>query len=415
MVHSARIVQLPKNTVATTYVLHNFFIQIHAHGFSKHSGEFEEQGYVLRGCGEDAITTHLTPTQRDNKREIAGFSVALLGVYGVGTYFQTAMVMLVSALFLHVKGNKITKQKSQTSYDHYGLFWGYVVTSVAGNIALLTYGSTLARPYFESGVLELQLKACAHMGLVVGGLVVSLLIALHFGRKLQFSIPSIFLWCLVIPCCNQKRLMKKTVQVLSLWSVIYFQGAVMGYGDFVFFALLATPDAVISALLVLLFAAFCSIHFFAILFKSTELKRSPQLKYTVLSILINVAQTLVFTIAFAAAFCFGVVICAAGGLVNYRVQDNSLYPTLSTLVTPLALAAFGWSLRQVGSQWLRLHMSQPAHEAPHEERGHNQELSRCTHAVNDVESTNERAIPIISWLQQRYSATKQAQYEPIAP
>ena len=209
--------------------------------------------------------------------------------------------------------------------------------------------------------------------------------------------------------------MKKTVQVAALWSIIYFQATVMIYADFLFCAFLATPDAVVSALLPLLFAVFCSIHFFAILFKSTELKRSPQLKYTVLSILINVAQTLVFTIAFAAAFCFGVVICAAGGLVNYRVQDNSLYPTLSTLVTPLALAAFGWSLRQVGSQWLRLHMSQPAHEAPHEERGHNQELSRCTHAVNDVESTNERAIPIISWLQQRYSATKQAQYEPIAP
>ena len=389
-----------------------FFIQIQTYGLNKHS--VEEQGYVLRGCGKHAATTLLTATQHDNKQELAVFSVALLTVYIVGTYFQTAMVALVSALFLHLKGNKIAQRTSNTSYDHYGLFWGYVVTSVAGNIALLTYGSTLARPYFESGVLELQLKACAHMGLVVGGLVVSLLIALHFGRKLQFSIPSIFLWCLVIPCCNQKRLMKKTVQVLSLWSVLYFQGAVMAHADYVFFALLATPDAVVSVLLPLLLTAFCSIHFFAILFKSTELRRSPQLKNTVLSILINVAQTLVFTIAFAAAFCFGLVICAAGGLVNYRVQNNSLSSTLSTLVTPLALAAFGWSLRQVGSQWLKLHMSQPAQEALHEEQGHNQELSSSTHAVNDVESTNERAIPIISWLRQRYSAPKQAQYEPIA-
>ena len=322
------------------------------------------------------------------------------------------MVMLVSALFLHFKGSKIAQHTSQTSYDHYGLFWGYVVTSLAGNIVLLTYGSTLARQGISSEVFNLQLTSYAHVVLMVGGLEVSLLIALHFGHKLQFSIPSIFLWCLVIPCCNQKRLMKKTVQVLSLWSVLYFQAAVMGYADFIFFAVLATPHAVISALLLLLFAAFCSIHLFAILFKSTKL-RSPQLKYTVLSILINVAQTLVFTIAFAAAFCFGVVICVAGGLVNYRVQGSSLYPTLSTLVTPLALAVFGWSLRQISSQWLRLHMSQPAHEAPPEEQGHNQELSSSTHAVNDVESTNERAIPIISWLRQRITANKHAQYEPI--
>ena len=324
------------------------------------------------------------------------------------------MIMLVSALFLHFKGDKLAQHTSQTSYDHYGLFWGYVVTSLAGNVILLTYTSTLARQGISSEEFNLQLTSYAHVVLMVGGLAVSLLIALHFGCKLHFSIPSIFLWCLVIPCCNQKRLMKKTVQVLSLWSVIYFQAVVMGYADFIFFALLATPHAVISALLLLLFAAFCSIHLFAILFKSTKLRRSPQLKYTVLSILINVAQTLVFTIAFAAAFCFGVVICVAGGLVNYRVQNNSIYPTLTTLVTPLALAVFGWSLRQVGSQWLKLHISQPAHEAPHEEQGHNQELSSSTHAVNDVESTNERAIPIISWLRQRYSATKQAQYEPIA-
>ena len=387
------------------------YIQIQTYGLNNYSEK--EQEYVLRGCGEHAITTLLTATQHDNKQELAVFSVALNIVYAAGNYFQTTMVMLVSALFLHFKGNKIAQHTSQTSYDHYGLFWGYVVTSIAGNIVLLTYGSTRARHGILSGVLSLQLAAYTYVTLMVFGLVVSLIIALHFGRKLQFSIPSIFLWCLVIPCCNQKRLMKKTVQVAALWSIIYFQATVMIYADFLFCAFLATPDAVVSALLPLLFAVFCSIHFFAILFKSPKLKRSQQLKYAILSFLINATQTLVFTIAFAAAFCFGLVICIAGGLVNYRVQDNSLSPTLSTLVTPLALAAFGWFLRQISSQWLRLHMSQPAHEASHEERGHNQELSSSTHAVNDAESTNERAIPIISWLRQRYSAPKHAQYEPI--
>ena len=381
------------------------YIQIQIYGLNNYSEK--EQEYVLRGCGKHADTTPFTATQHDNKRELAVFSVVLNIVYGAGNYFQTAMIMLVSALFLHFKGNKIAQHTSQTSYDHYGLFWGYVVTSIAGNIVLLTYGSTWARHGILSGVFSLQVAAYAHATLMVVGSIVSLIIALHFGRKLQFSIPPIFFWCLVIPCCNQKRLMKKTVQVLSLWSVIYFQAAVMGYADFIFFAFLATPDTVVSALLPLLFAAFCSIHLFAILFKSTKLRRSPQLKNTVLSILINVAQTLVFTIAFAAAFCFGVVICVAGGLVNYRVQDNSLYPTLSTLVTPLALAAFGWSLRQISSQWLRLHMSQPAHEAPPEEQGHNQELSSSTLPVDDAASTSERAISIISWLRQRFGANKQ--------
>ena len=369
----------------------------------------EEQGYVLRGCGKHAATTQLTATQHDNKQELASLSVALLTVYIVGAYFQTAMVMLVSALFLHLKGNKIAQHTSNTSYDHYGLFWGYVVTSIAGNIVLLIHNIGLERQSFQSGVLEIQLSACANMALVVGGLVVSLLIALHFGRKLQFSIPSIFLWCLVIPCCNQKRLMKKTVQVVALWSVIYFQGAVMCFADFIFFALLATPHAVISTLMLLLFAVFCSIHFFAILFKSTKLKRSQQLKNTVLSILINVAQTLVFTIAFAAALCFGLVICAAGGLVNYRVQDNSPYLSFSTVATPLALAAFGWALRKTGSHWLQFHMSQSAHE----EQRHDYELLEISPAGDDAASANEYVhVPYMSWLRERLTRQKPLQNEP---
>lgn len=375
-----------------------------------------EQGYVLRGCGEHAITTLLLPTMHNNKQYLAQIAVGLATVYILGTYFQTALVLLMSAMFLHFKGNKIAEHTAQSSYDHYGLFWGYVVMSVAGNTVLMIHGAILVKWYLLSGVFELNLVVSAHLVLTVGGLLASLLIAIHFGRKLQFSTPSLFLWCFAIPCCNQKKRMKKTVQIVSLWSVLYFQGGLMVYIDFAFFALLARADTVIATLLLLLFAAFCTVHFLAIIFKTTAIKRTPKLKNTISSILINVAHTLVFTITFAAAFCFGLVICAAGALANYRTQDSSPYPALSTIITPMALAVIGWALRRVGSQWLKLHMSLSQHSTPQEEQSHSLDLPSSSDAGDEVTSTNGRIqIPYISWLRRKFGCQQTGTvYEPIA-
>lgn len=362
-----------------------------------------EPGYVLRGCGEHAFTTLLAPTMHDNGQGFKYFAVGLVTVYISGAYLQTALVLLMSALFLHLKANKIAEYTAQSSYDHYGLFWGYVVTSLVGNTVLSVHGIILLNKWILSEAFELHLVASAHVALMVGGFLASLLIAVHFGRKLEFSTPSLFLWCFVIPCCNHKRLMKKTVQIVSLWSVLYFQGGVMVYVDFAFFALLARADTVVSTLLLLLFAAFCTIHFLAIIFKVTVIKRSRKLKHTALSILINIAHTVVFTITFAAAFCFGLVICAAGALANYRTQDNSPYPALSTVVMPAALAVIGWALRKVGSQWLKLHMSLSEREVLYEEVRNSSELPSITGAEDGAASTTQHTqVPYISWLRGKF-------------
>lgn len=358
-----------------------------------------EPGYVLRGCGKDAFTTLLAPTMHNNEKSFKHFAVALVTVYILGSYFQTALVLLMSAIFLHLKANKIAEYTAQSSYDHYGLFWGYVVTSLIGNTVLLVHGILLIKRHTLSEEFEIHLVASAHVVLMVVAFLASLLIAVHFGRKLEFSTPSLFLWFFIIPCCNRKRLMKKTVQIVSLLSVLYFQGAVMVYADFAFFALLARADTVVATLLLLLFATFCTIHFLAIIFKVTAIKRSQKLTYTASSILINIAHTVVFTITFAAAFCFGLVICAAGALANYRTQDNSPYPALSTVVMPVALAVIGWALRKVGSQWLQLHISLSEREVPYEEVRDTYELPSIINAEDGATSTTQRTqIPYISWL-----------------
>ena len=354
---------------------------------------------MLRGCGKDAITTLLAPTMHNNEKRFKDFAVGLVTVYILGTFFQTALVLLMSAIFLHLKANKIAEYTAQSSYDRYGLFWGYVVTSLVGNTVLSVHGILLLKKHTLSEEFELHLVASAHVALMVGGFLASLLIAVHFGRKLEFSTPSLFLWCFIIPCCNHKRLMKKTVRIMSLCSVLYFQGAVMVYADFAFFALLARADTVVATLLLLLFATFCTVHFLAIIFKVTAIKRSRKLKHTASSILINIVHTVVFTITFAAAFCFGLVICAAGALANYPTQDNSPYPALSTVVMPVTLAVIGWALRKVSSQWLKLHMSLSEREVPYEEVRDRYELPSILDAEDGPTTTTQRTkIPYINWL-----------------
>lgn len=92
----------------------------------------------------------------------------------------------------------------------------------------------------------------------------------------------------------------------------------------------------------------------AILFTTSKLRRKAWKKHKrIPTIVIDLVQTLTLLFFFAAAFCFGLVIGAAGALANYEMNRNSLYPTLSNLVTSLVLAAFGWILRKIGSQWLQ--------------------------------------------------------------
>ena len=39
-------------------------------------------------------------------------------------------------------------------------------------------------------------------------------------------------------------------------------------------------------------------------------------------------------------------------MANYRTVLNSPYSTVSALVAPTFLLAFGWTLRKIGSKWL---------------------------------------------------------------
>ena len=328
-------------------------------------GERGYLGYVLRGCGTKTMTTVLPTTQPNNKQNMEQLSTAMVALYLAGNSFQILLAVIVGAMFLHSKGHTIAiVSNAQPSYDNYGLFWGCVVLTAAGNVFLTVHSIMIIKLDLSSGVHRLINMGCVLLAQLIVAMCASLMVAIHYGRKLDFSIPSIFSLPsdALFRCSCAKATNKKIVQILSLWSLLLFLLHVLYRGSFVFLALLARPPSVVPTSLMYLFAAFCTAHFLAILFTSTKMKKRAEWKKHVPAIVIDLVQTLMFTFIFATALCFGLVIGAAGAMANYGGVQNSPYPTLSMLVTPLALAAFGWTLRKVGSQWLKLRTGAPAPE-----------------------------------------------------
>ncbi len=183
----------------------------------------------------------------------------------------------------------------------------------------------------------------------------ALTVAIYYGVKLDLYIPSIFLLPFIIFFCNRAQLVsRKLVQILSLCSLIVFLLHILCRASYIFLSLLARPTVVISTSLLYIFAAFYTVHFMAILFTTSKLRKKAWKKHKrIPTIVIDLVQTLTLLFIFATALCFGLVIGAAGAFANYGTNRNSPYPTLSNLVTPLALAVFGWILRKIGSQWLQ--------------------------------------------------------------
>ena len=327
--------------------------------------------------------TTLLPTTLPNKDAKMHFMArSLVVVYMMGNLFEIVLIVIVSVLFLQAKGHTIASSKmaAPPSYDNYGLFWGCTTVSLVGSCLLTAYTIAIIKINLSSGVPMLILTGMLVLALLLIGIVASLIVAIHYGRKLDLITPSIFLWPFAILFCNRaNQISKKIVQILSLWSLLLFIHHISCYASYIFLALLARPHTVISTSLLYIFAIFCTIHFLAIIFTTTKMKKTVTWKkHKIPLIAIHLVQVLMFTFLFATAVCFGLMIGAAGTLANYGVTRHSPNPILSNFVTPLALALFGWTLRKVGMQWLKLHTpsSSRVHMAVGEELPLLQELKK---------------------------------------
>lgn len=337
-----------------------------------------DDGYVLRGCGDEALTTLLPTTQKNNGQGLQHLTEALICIYLAGNLFLIGGVVLVTGLLLHLYGDKITTSvNGRLSYDNYGLFWGCVVLSVVVNGLLTAHAITIITLYLNSGSYDLIVVGWVVLAQLLIIIIASLVFAIYFDRKLDLFIPSIFLWPLVTLTCNQaNKACKKFVQCLSLGSLILCLLHVCGRVGMVGLALLALPPTVLFTLLIYIVAAVCTVQFLAIIFTFWKMEKKQWVKHRIFSNVLDLGQALTFTCLFFTVLCFGLLISAIGALANYGTFKSSLYSIFAIFLTPAALTAVVWTLRKIGALWL--HTNSPVHQ---ELNGNeNEEVSERDHS-----------------------------------
>lgn len=329
-------------------------MQVQIYAAARLSSEHGYLGYVLRGCGTDPFKTLLDATSTDNSKLLHKVATAMGCVHLVGNFFQIILILLVSVLILHKKGHTIARNDDAASSGNYGIFWGCVTVSVLGSVSLTAHTIVIVQMQLTSGVQQLIISGWMVLAELLLAIIASLMVAIYYGKKLNLTIPSIFLLPIAILCCSHaKDTNRKVVQCLSIWSLLLFLLHVCCRASFIFLALLARPPTVISATIQLIVIIFYLVHLLNIVFTFAKAKKNPQRKTNFPSIVIGLAQALAFMVVFATAICFGTVIGVVGLLANYGTIKDNPYSMLSTLATPLALAAFGWAMRKVGFQWLK--------------------------------------------------------------
>ena len=318
------------------------------------------QAYVLRGCGDNALTSLLPTTLRNNAQGLENLSRVLIVIYLTGNLFLIAGILLIISFLLRHYGNEIAcnDPNVQPSIDKYGLFWAAVVLSIFGNGLLTWHAIAIIQPYVNSGSSDLVYVGWIVVAQVVIIFVSSMIVAIIFGRRLDLSIPKMFLWPLVKLSCAEQR-SRKIIQCFSLWSLILFILHVSGRVGFIFLALLALPPTVLFTLLIYLIAVICTMQFLAILLTFCKMEKRQWLRHQFLSNVLNLLQAVAFTLLFFAVLCFGLLISAIGALANYGNVTVSLYSVFSISFTPLGLAVAAWALRIVGKKWLQTHGNAP--------------------------------------------------------
>ena len=102
--------------------------------------------------------------------------------------------------------------------------------------------------HLSSGVATHIRAGCMVLGLLVFGKSVTPIVAIYYGRKFSFAIPSLFpLPFAILCCCNGAHEMsKKIVRCLSIWNLLLFLLHICCRTSGVFLALLGRPPTVIS-------------------------------------------------------------------------------------------------------------------------------------------------------------------------
>ena len=172
-------------------------MQIQLYAADQISSERGYLGYVLRGCHSNPnMEMKYSVTSPNGNRRLEVFAAFMISVYSVGNIFLIVLILLVSVHFLRKQGSFLASihddSIEKSSFSNYGIFWGGVTVSFLGNILMTVFTLLTETVDLSSSVHIKSRGGWMVLSQLVFGTSAALIVALYYGRKLNFAIPSIF-------------------------------------------------------------------------------------------------------------------------------------------------------------------------------------------------------------------------------
>ena len=306
-------------------------------------------GYVRRGCGTSAATTHFSVTGKASALIITLYIIAISGIF-----FQIVSVWIVSADLLKMTFKTYAQKTFTYSYDTYGMFWGISTTAMA--LLGVIYGISVALScvYFENR-MNLNTAGWPYVSSLIGALLFTLVaelpVAIYTARKATVAVPCIFKYPATLLCCGRKKQAEHFVTTIALWVDLIVLQLILLQGSLIVFAISAAPFAIATNVMLVVLAFSCLTNIFSLLFTIfAHLCTPSDQRVHSHSMVLRAVFVLPLLLMI---MCYGVVLATMGSVINIDAKKSNILSFFNSIATPTLLGLVSVFLKRFISAWLK--------------------------------------------------------------
>ncbi len=301
-------------------------------------------GFVHHACGrsvEDSIVQQ--PYRLRRQLDVIRAAIFFISL------FQIVFTFLATSMLL----NKWLPKVAETPYNFptqvYSQFW-----------AICTAASMIWATFISVDLYSAITTLYQHptntsisIGLVLLSALIEVPVAVYFAKRYTVAVPGVYLVPAKVLCCGKEKISALVVRAVFLLMTLMAIQITICHGTFLLLALGAVPFNIISAVAMLIFSVFATVHVLAILFALPSLCRQPVAMGTIsrgekCHAMIQAVSLGIFLIAL---FCFSFVVVTFGRFINVGTGQEGFFLPLIKVVIPLAFGLASMLLRRFSNMW----------------------------------------------------------------
>ena len=308
-------------------------------------------GYVKRGCGTSAATTHFSIPCKARALILTVYMIIVCGAL-----FQIFFVWIVSAVLLKMTFKEYAQKTFTYSYEIYGTFWGISITASGFLLALYSVSAAYLYTYMANWTHMASYKTSWPglynlLGALMSTLVVELPVAIYIARKATVAVPCIFKYPATLLCCGKQRRAEQLVTTIALWVNLIALQLILLQGSFIVFSMSAASFAIATNVMLVVLALSCLANIFSLLFTIFAHLCTPSNQRVHSSSL--VLRAVVVLPLLLMTVCYGVVLATMGFVINIDAKKDNPITFINSITTPTLLGLVIIFLKRFISAWLK--------------------------------------------------------------